>query len=104
MRTPPAPDLVVIWRITEACALGCRFCAYSKALGGERRSADPHAVLAFGKVLAAEQRESSRSILVSWLGGEPLQWPAIRSVVHAFNQDLGLRQGLITAGPPLASA
>ena len=104
MRTLPAPGLVVIWRISEACALGCRFCATAARLGACDGVPTRRRSLAFGKVLAAEQRESSRSILVSWLGGEPLQWPAIRSLVPAFDQDLGLRQGLATAGPPLASA
>jgi MoaA/NifB/PqqE/SkfB family radical SAM enzyme len=61
-------------------------------------------VLAFGRVLAAERREGSRAILVGWLGGEPLQWPAIHSLARVFHHDLGLRQGLATAGPALASA
>ena len=105
MRTLPAPDLVVIWRISEACALGCHFCAYSRTLGGLRRSADhrggPGIRQGPGRraagVVAVDPRELARRRTAP-VARDPTR------VVPVFDRDLGLRQGLATAGPPLASA
>jgi hypothetical protein len=38
------------------------------------------AILAFSRTLADFQQRTGRSVLVSWLGGEPLQWEPLRSL------------------------
>src|SRR5207248_2933975 len=55
-------------------------------------------VLRFGEVLADFAQSSGRPVLVSWLGGEPLVWPALVDVGQRFKSDFGLRLGLTTNG------
>ena len=70
--------LVVVWRVTEACDLGCWFCEYSRQRGGPRRSVPANQAVAFGNSLGEYAAASGRDVLVSWLGGEPLLWPPLR--------------------------
>ena len=102
--SPIHNPLVIVWRITEACDLGCHFCAYSRHLRRRRVSADPKQVLAFGKLLGEYAKTYTRDILVSWLGGEPLLWPSIWEISQAFKYDFGLRLSATTNGTALASA
>jgi MoaA/NifB/PqqE/SkfB family radical SAM enzyme len=99
----PRPGLVIVWRITEHCDLGCRFCGYSRHLRRPRLSADPDEVLAFGAVLGEYAASHGRDVLVSWLGGEPLRWPPLLAVSHTFIHEYGLRLGVTTNGTALAS-
>ncbi len=96
--------LVIVWRITEACDLGCHFCAYSRHLHKPRASADPKQVLDFGAVLGEYAKVYSRDVLVSWLGGEPLRWPPLLEISRAFKHQFGLRLSATTNGTALASA
>lgn len=99
----PQPQLVIVWRIHDACSLNCGFCGYSRELAWERKSAALAEVLQFGRILGEVQAHPGRSILVSWLGGEPLSWPALVEASRAFQQRFGLRLGVTTNGVPLAS-
>ena len=95
--------MIVIWRITEQCNLGCHFCAYDRRLIRTRTSADPKAVLTFGAVLRDYAADSGRNVLVSWLGGEPLLWPLLGTVSQIFRHEYGLRLGITTNGTALQS-
>jgi MoaA/NifB/PqqE/SkfB family radical SAM enzyme len=99
-----ATQLVVVWRITEACDLGCHFCAYSRHLRRSRAAADAKQVLAFGEVLREYARADSREVLVSWLGGEPLRWLPVWELSRTFAQEFGLRVGATTNGTAIKSA
>lgn len=90
-------DLVVVWRVTEACDLACRFCGYSRELRRPRRRASAEDVLGFGRALAEYAAAAGRRVLLSWLGGEPTLWPPLRSVGPALRA-LGLQLGLTTNG------
>jgi MoaA/NifB/PqqE/SkfB family radical SAM enzyme len=94
--------VVIVWRVTERCNLGCGFCGYDRALARPRRDAKPGAVLAFGEVLAAYQSATGDRVLVSWLGGEPLLWRPLAGLTAAFT-GLGLRVSTTTNGSSLAS-
>jgi len=96
--------MIVVWRVTEQCNLACAFCAFDRRLDRSRQSADEEAVLAFGSALAAYQRATGDSVLVSWLGGEPLLWKALERLTTAFVHELGLRVSATTNGTALASA
>jgi MoaA/NifB/PqqE/SkfB family radical SAM enzyme len=96
--------LVVVWRITETCDLACPFCAYDRRLRRPRAAADPDQVLAFGALLGDYAAASSRDVLVSWLGGEPLRWPPLLDISRAFKRDFGLRLSATTNGATLNSA
>ena len=96
-------QVVVLWRVQEFCSLGCRFCGYSRELEWPRATADPRQVLDFGRVLRDAQRCHSRSILVSWLGGEPLAWTELAELSRVFCHDYGLGLGVTTNGLPLGS-
>ena len=99
----PAAKLVVVWRITEHCDLGCHFCAYSRTRRRPRGMADRDQVLAFGALLSQYAAASSRDILVSWLGGEPLRWPPVFEISHIFKRNYHLRLGVTTNGAALNS-
>lgn len=97
----PLPEpLVVVWRVTEVCDLGCVFCGYSRELRRSRGQAAAEAVLAFGAVLGEHAARTGRQVLVSWLGGEPLLWPPLTSVGPRLRA-LGLGLGVTTNGARL---
>lgn len=103
MTAGPARPLVVVWRVTEACDLGCWFCEYNRHLRRRRHSARADDVLAFGRVLADYAACAGRPVLVSWLGGEPLVWPPLLEVGRSFRHDYGLQLGITTNGWQLSS-
>lgn len=90
--------LVVVWRVTERCNLGCRFCAYDAHLRRSRRSFAAEDARRFGGLVAEWARGD---VLISWLGGEPFLWPALAEVT-ADLRDRGLRIALTTNGHALA--
>jgi sulfatase maturation enzyme AslB (radical SAM superfamily) len=100
----PVPDLVIVWRVTEVCNLGCHFCGYSRHLHRSRRSADVEQVLDFGELLRDYCASFGRTALVSWLGGEPLLWPPLANLSRLFKSQFHLPLGVTTNGLPLASA
>ncbi len=95
-------SLVVVWRVTERCNLGCKFCAYDRAVERSRRDADPASILAFGSVLGEYSREIGIPILVSWLGGEPLIWQPLTKLTTSF-RNWGLKISTTTNGAVLGS-
>src|SRR5881227_440017 len=95
--------MIVVWRITEQCNLGCHFCEYDRRLIRPRASAKVEAVLAFGAVLRDYAAAYGRDVLVSWLGGEPLLWPQLGTVSQIFRREYGLRLGVTTNGTALQS-
>ncbi|HRE79856.1 MAG TPA: radical SAM protein [Opitutaceae bacterium] len=97
----PAPSLVVLWRVHEACNLACSFCAYDRRLRRSRRSATTDEVHAFSEVLASWSRDTKREVLISWLGGEPLLWPALTEASRHC-ASLGLSLSLTTNGTLLS--
>ncbi len=99
----PSPPLVLLWRVTTACDLGCLFCAYSRDLHRPRTAANVDDVLRLGAVLGEYARTCRRDILVSWLGGEPLRWKPIWEVSSAFREKFGLRVSATTNGTMLGS-
>lgn len=97
------PDWVVVWRVQEACSLACRFCGYSRDVAWPRRTADADLVLAWGRVLGDVQRQLGQTVLVSWLGGEPLTWRELPRVSRVLAEEQGLQLGVTTNGLALAS-
>lgn len=65
--------LVVVWRVTGRCNLGCGFCGYDRRLAIPRHETEAGLVLRFAEAAAG----LGRPVLFSWLGGEPLLWPAL---------------------------
>ncbi|MEW6364097.1 MAG: radical SAM protein [Acidobacteriota bacterium] len=92
------PTLVVVWRITEHCNLGCPFCGYSSDLERVRHAALPDQVLSFGAVLGVYASQRERDVLVSWIGGEPFTWPFLLDVSHELKRRHGLQIGATTNG------
>jgi len=95
--------MVVVWRVTERCNLSCKFCAYDRELMRPRREANPQRIREFGAVLADYQQTTGDSVLVSWLGGEPLLWPPLTGLTETFCSEYGLRVGTTTNGTRLGS-
>lgn len=98
-----APDLLVLWRVTDACDLRCPFCGCSQEMPRARRSVDPDAVLGLGRILGQYARRSRRRVLVSLLGGEPLRWPAWHRAALWLSRECGLAVSLTTNGTSLSS-
>lgn len=93
--------MIVLWRVTEHCNLACGFCAYDRRLSMPRASASAAQVRRFGGVLAEYQRLTGTSVLLSWLGGEPMLWPPMFAVSKALRETCGLRLGVTTNGTTL---
>jgi MoaA/NifB/PqqE/SkfB family radical SAM enzyme len=57
----------------------------------------------FGAVLAEHQRTTADSVLVSWMGGEPLLWRPLMDLTVFFTEQLGLSVSTTTNGTTLGS-
>jgi MoaA/NifB/PqqE/SkfB family radical SAM enzyme len=101
---PGNEELVVVARVYTRCTLGCLFCGYSGALRRDRPVAERRRLLALGAALAGFQQRHGRSVLVCWLGGEPLEWPELPRLAGVFRGRYGLRLGVATNGLPLGAA
>jgi MoaA/NifB/PqqE/SkfB family radical SAM enzyme len=96
--------MIVVWRVTERCNLSCQFCAYDRRIARSRREGDEEIIRSFGSVLAEYQHKTGDSVLVSWIGGEPFLFSALRSLTAFFTTELGLRVSATTNGTTLSSA
>jgi MoaA/NifB/PqqE/SkfB family radical SAM enzyme len=96
--------LVVVWRITGRCPLRCPFCAYGIDAPRLHGDADEAQVRRFSKVLADYQQHTGQAVLVSWLGGEPLLWPALPALTRHVVHDLHLKVSATTNGMTLGAA
>lgn len=95
--------MIVLWRVTTVCNLSCAFCAFDHRLSYARTSVDPASIRRFLGVLADYQQARQDPVLVSWLGGEPLLWPALTELT-AHATKLGLRISATTNGTTLGSS
>jgi AdoMet-dependent heme synthase len=96
--------MVVLWRITELCNLGCVFCGYSRELLRERREADAREIRRFSSLLGEFQENTGEGVLLSWLGGEPLLRADLTELTRHAVLGCGLRVSTTTNGSALASA
>lgn len=92
--------MIVVWRITQRCNLRCPFCEWDRSLPGQRIDAQAPQVLRFAALLADWQAATGEPVLVSWLGGEPTLWPALREVAPRLKA-MGLAQSTTTNGSTL---
>jgi MoaA/NifB/PqqE/SkfB family radical SAM enzyme len=98
---PVPADWVIVWRVFDRCTLACRFCGFSREVARPRLAVDVSQVLALGKVLADLQQRLGCKILLSWLGGEPLDWDELPALSRPFRHEFGLSLGVTTNGLPL---
>lgn len=96
--------MIVLWRVTEQCNLGCGFCAYDRALGGQRHASDPATVERVGRLFGDYQRISGERVLLSWLGGEPLRWPPLWSLSQRLHEGAALALSATSNGSTLHRA
>lgn len=94
--------MVVVWRVTTACNLGCAFCGFDRRLPWKRTAADPAQILSFGRILGEWGRIRKGTPMVSWMGGEPLLWPPLTALTKILHEECGLRISATTNGTPLA--
>lgn len=94
--------MIVVWRVTQQCNLACPFCAWDRRLPLPRPRIAAERVRRFGRLLADHQRQTGEPILLSWLGGEPLLWPALRDLAPQI-RELGIAQSTTTNGTTLAA-
>ncbi len=94
--------MIVVWRVVDTCNLTCPFCAFDKRLSFPRSQTDPQDILRLARVLADHQARTGERVLVSWLGGEPLQWEKLTDLTHAVRA-LGLDVSATTNGSTLGS-
>jgi len=64
-------ERVIVWRITQDCNSGCKFCSYARDVDRKRENADPAQIRDFIKILGEYKEKTKRDVLVSWIGGEP---------------------------------
>lgn len=96
--------MIIVWRITERCNLGCAFCAYDRRVTRPRREVSVESARRFGLVLAEYQRKTRDPVLVSWIGGEPFLFSPLNSLTVFFTTTLGLRVSATTNGTTLNRA
>lgn len=99
--------MIVVWRINEQCNLACPFCAYDKTLDRPRRSAGAAEVAEierFAGLLAEHGRIKGESVLISWIGGEPLLWAPLFDLGRRLRRHGGIRLSATTNGTTLHRA
>jgi len=94
--------MIVVWRVVDSCNLSCPFCAFDRRLAFSRTQTAPHDILRVAKLLADYQTHTGDRVLLSWLGGEPLQWEPLKRMTHAVRA-LGLEVSATTNGTTLGS-
>ena len=93
--------MIVVWRINEQCNLACPFCAFDKTLDRPRRSADVAEVERFVGLLVDYGQQTGDSVLISWIGGEPLLWPPLFALGQRLRQRGKIRLSATTNGTTL---
>lgn len=93
--------MIVVWRINERCNLACPFCAYDKTVDRARRSTDAKEVERFAGLLAEYGRIQSESVLISWIGGEPLLWAPLFDLGQRLRRHREIRLSATTNGTTL---
>ncbi|MFN9715891.1 MAG: radical SAM protein [Planctomycetota bacterium] len=88
---------MVVVRVNTQCALGCRYCGFSREVHRARPSIDVASLHRFAEALSELRQRSGRTVLVSLLGGEPFQWSAWEPVSERLG-NLGLRVSATTNG------
>lgn len=96
--------MIIVWRITQRCNLSCPFCAFDRTVIRPRQEEDEETARRFGLALADYQRETGDPVLVSWIGGEPFLFGALKRLTVFFAKELGLRISATTNGTMLNSA
>ena len=93
--------MIVLWRVATDCNLACGFCAYDRRLPFARSRVHLDEVERMGRVLGEFQAQTGEAVLLSWLGGEPLAWPALLELSSRLKQEFGLRISATTNGTTL---
>jgi MoaA/NifB/PqqE/SkfB family radical SAM enzyme len=96
--------VIVVWRVTGQCNLGCSFCAFDRAVAQPRLDMNAQSILRLGDILADYSHDSQRRVLLSFLGGEPFLWPPLTSVSRALSGNGKLQLSATTNGTTLHSA
>jgi MoaA/NifB/PqqE/SkfB family radical SAM enzyme len=95
--------VIVVWRVTSQCNLGCSFCAFDRAVAQPRLDMNAQSILRLGDILADYSHDSQRRVLLSFLGGEPFLWPPLTSVSRALSGKGKLQLSATTNGTTLHS-
>jgi MoaA/NifB/PqqE/SkfB family radical SAM enzyme len=90
--------LIVVVRVTTECFLSCQFCGFSQKLQRPARQISDDHLQLLGRALQRHSEVTGRRILVSWLGGEPLQWNSLLSMSRRFVEEYGLELSVTTNG------
>lgn len=96
--------MIVLWRVSERCNLGCGFCAYDRRRPGPRRDVDATTVERIGRLFGEYRRATGERVLWSWLGGEPLLWTPLWALSQNLHEQAGLAISATTNGSTLQQA
>ena len=94
---------VIVWRITQACNMKCRFCSYSKEVERKRNDADIQEVERVADILGKYKQETGEALLISWIGGEPFLWEPIFLLSEKLSKQYDIDISTTTNGIMLAS-
>lgn len=93
--------MIVLWRVATDCNLACGFCAYDRRLPFARSRVPLVEVERMGRVLGELQAQTGEAVMLSWLGGEPLTWPALLELSSLLKRECGLGISATTNGTTL---
>jgi MoaA/NifB/PqqE/SkfB family radical SAM enzyme len=96
--------MIVLWRVSERCNLGCGFCAYDRRRPGPRHEIDAATVERLGRLFGEYRQATGQRVLWSWLGGEPLLWPPLWQLSRMLHDEAGLAISATTNGSTLQQA
>lgn len=98
--------LVVVWQVTSACSLRCPFCRFSSdsTTEAEKATHTPlEEVIRIAHVFSDFAAAARRPVHLSFLGGEPFQWPALRGAAEHIRARTSLGLGITTNGASLTN-
>lgn len=96
--------MIVLWRVSERCNLGCGFCAYDRRQPGPRREIDAATVERIGRLFGEYRHATGERVLWSWLGGEPLLWSPLWTLSQTLHEQARLAISATTNGSTLQQA
>lgn len=99
----PTYNKVIVIEVSTVCNLSCPFCAHDSSLKIPRLTLNPEVLKTFIGIVGKYSTAKNESILISWLGGEPLLNKSVLSLTEELKNDYPLYFSATTNGTKLSN-